>query len=89
MPDFYTTWYFCDQLVYIRIHVFTVPVQPATVLRMRVSAFKGNKVHLPQKPCAHCQRPMSWRKSWAKNWAEVLYCSDKCRADAKRVRGTS
>jgi hypothetical protein len=42
------------------------------------------KQHLPEKPCVHCQRPMVWRKSWAKNWDEVKYCSDRCRAEAKR-----
>jgi len=41
--------------------------------------FKGNKAHLPSKPCAVCGRPMSWRKAWAKNWESVLYCSDACR----------
>lgn len=45
--------------------------------------FKGNKQSLPSKPCAVCGRPMSWRKAWAKNWAEVLYCSDACRAKKK------
>jgi hypothetical protein len=44
------------------------------------TAFKGNKQGLPQKPCAVCARPMTWRKSWAKNWDSVLYCSDRCRA---------
>ena len=42
--------------------------------------FKGNKAHLPSKPCVVCGRPMSWRKAWAKNWDEVKYCSDACRA---------
>ena len=41
--------------------------------------FKGNKAHLPSKPCVVCGRPMSWRKAWAKNWNEVRYCSDACR----------
>jgi len=41
--------------------------------------FKGNKAHLPSKPCAVCGRPMSWRKAWARNWDAVLYCSDACR----------
>jgi hypothetical protein len=41
--------------------------------------FKGNKAALPSKPCAHCGRPMSWRKAWARNWDEVKYCSDACR----------
>jgi hypothetical protein len=26
---------------------------------------------------------MSWRKAWAKNWAEVKYCSEACRQQAK------
>ena len=26
--------------------------------------FKGNKAALPTKLCAHCGRPMSWRKTW-------------------------
>jgi len=30
---------------------------------------KGNKSYLPQKPCAVCGKPMTWRKKWAKNWA--------------------
>ena len=42
--------------------------------------FKGNKAHLPSKPCQQCGRPMSWRKAWAKNWDEVKYCSGACRA---------
>ena len=46
--------------------------------------FKGNKQSLPSKLCAQCGRPMQWRKAWAKNWAEVLYCSDACRALRKR-----
>lgn len=49
-------------------------------------AFKGNKRALPQKPCAVCGRPMSWRKAWAKNWAEVRYCSEACRS-RKRLAG--
>lgn len=46
----------------------------------KASGFKGNKQDLPQKPCAVCGRPMSWRKSWAKNWDSVLYCSERCRS---------
>ena len=41
--------------------------------------FKGNKTHLPSKPCVTCGRPMSWRKAWAKNWEQVRHCSDACR----------
>lgn len=34
---------------------------------------------LPQKICATCQKPYSWRKKWEKNWDEVRYCSERCR----------
>jgi hypothetical protein len=44
------------------------------------SDFKGNKAHLPSKPCLVCGRPMSWGKAWARNWDEVKYCSGACRA---------
>jgi hypothetical protein len=43
------------------------------------TSFKGNKQHLPSKPCAVCGRDMTWRKAWAKTWDSVLYCSDACR----------
>ncbi|CDS53923.1 hypothetical protein [Polaromonas sp. CG9_12] len=42
--------------------------------------FKGNKQALPHKLCAVCGRTMTWCKAWAKNWADVLDCSDACRA---------
>jgi hypothetical protein len=32
---------------------------------------------------------MSWRKSWAKNWDQVLYCSDRCRADKPKSANAS
>jgi hypothetical protein len=41
--------------------------------------FKGNKQHLPSKPCVACGRPMTWRKRWARTWEDVKYCSDACR----------
>ncbi|WP_193227856.1 DUF2256 domain-containing protein [Aureimonas psammosilenae] len=44
------------------------------------------KGDLPVKPCRHCGRPMVWRKSWRANWDEVLYCSERCRKDAKSTR---
>jgi len=37
------------------------------------------KQDLPQKLCAVCGLPFTWRKKWEKVWAEVKYCSDKCR----------
>lgn len=45
--------------------------------------FKGNKAHLPSKPCQHCGRPMTWRRKWAKTWDEVRWCSERCRREAR------
>ena len=42
------------------------------------------KFDLPEKTCATCGKPFTWRKKWEKVWDEVKYCSDRCRADAKR-----
>ncbi|WP_425413929.1 DUF2256 domain-containing protein [Rubellimicrobium thermophilum] len=42
------------------------------------------KADLPRKTCASCGRPMVWRRAWAKVWDEVRYCSDRCRAAARR-----
>jgi hypothetical protein len=40
----------------------------------------GVKQHdLPEKICATCGRPFTWRKSLASNWEQVKYCSDACR----------
>ena len=44
------------------------------------------KADLPTRTCIHCQRPFTWRKRWERVWEEVLYCSDRCRAEAKRAR---
>ena len=44
------------------------------------------KGDLPVKACAQCQRPFTWRKKWEKVWDEVLYCSDRCRGEAKAAR---
>ncbi|MDX1676702.1 DUF2256 domain-containing protein [Arsukibacterium sp.] len=38
-----------------------------------------HKPLLPQKICACCQRPFSWRKKWQLNWDNVIYCSQRCR----------
>jgi hypothetical protein len=37
------------------------------------------KSDLPQKTCATCGRPFSWRKKWKKVWDDVRYCSQRCR----------
>lgn len=38
------------------------------------------KSELPEKICAACMRPFSWRKKWERDWENVRFCSDKCRA---------
>jgi hypothetical protein len=43
------------------------------------------KSDLPQKTCAACGLPFTWRKKWERDWAEVRFCSDRCRkAGARR-----
>jgi hypothetical protein len=37
------------------------------------------KQHLPEKPCAACGRPFTWRKKWERVWEDVKFCSDRCR----------
>lgn len=46
------------------------------------------KADLPEKPCAQCGRPFSWRKKWARAWEEVRFCSDRCKGEAKRASGS-
>ncbi|TNC53050.1 DUF2256 domain-containing protein [Rubellimicrobium rubrum] len=43
------------------------------------------KADLPTKTCPVCGRPFTWRKAWAKVWDEVVYCSDRCRGERRRV----
>ncbi|WP_135212100.1 DUF2256 domain-containing protein [Vitreimonas flagellata] len=38
-----------------------------------------DKANLPQKTCATCGRPFSWRKKWARDWDAIKYCSQRCR----------
>ncbi len=42
------------------------------------------KSNLPQKDCAHCSRPFTWRKKWERDWDQVKFCSDRCRAESKK-----
>jgi len=44
------------------------------------------KADLPTKMCPVCKRPFAWRKKWERVWDEVIYCSDRCRMDAKGGR---
>jgi hypothetical protein len=41
------------------------------------------KQDLPKKLCPVCQRPFAWRKKWERCWEEVIYCSQRCRREAK------
>jgi len=41
------------------------------------------KSDLPTKICPVCGRPFAWRKKWADVWDQVIYCSQRCRGDAK------
>lgn len=53
-------------------------------MKQKPSNEKGFKSHLPTKTCPICNRLFSWRKKWRLNWDSVVYCSDRCRKDAKR-----
>jgi hypothetical protein len=44
------------------------------------------KPHLPEKRCAACGRPFTWRKKWERVWDEVKYCSDRCRMTKGKAR---
>ncbi|WP_145447792.1 DUF2256 domain-containing protein [Gimesia panareensis] len=43
------------------------------------------KSELPEKRCAACGRPFTWRKKWARVWEEVRYCSTRCRRNRKQA----
>ncbi len=51
------------------------------------------KGDLPQKTCAACGRPFTWRRKWARDWESVRFCSDRCRgagaADGKQPDKTT
>jgi len=57
---------------------FFLPLHEARVMG-KSPGHKGNKQELPQKICATCEKPFTWRKKWARNWEEVKYCSERCR----------
>lgn len=46
---------------------------------------KIKKEFLPQRICAVCKKPFSWRKKWERVWDEVKFCSDKCRMNKKTI----
>lgn len=43
------------------------------------------KEHLPEKVCAVCHRPFTWRKKWEKVWDEVQTCSKSCQAQRRKM----
>ena len=43
------------------------------------------KHDLPNKICAICNRPFTWRKKWRLNWESVKYCSKKCANLSKNI----
>ncbi|NCA11841.1 DUF2256 domain-containing protein [bacterium] len=45
----------------------------------RQDRLSRSKATLPQKTCAACGRPFTWRKKWERCWDQVRYCSDRCR----------
>ncbi|MEL6591159.1 MAG: DUF2256 domain-containing protein [Bacteroidota bacterium] len=47
------------------------------------------KQHLPQKICAVCGLPFTWRKKWARNWDEVKYCSERCRRNRSKAKAAN
>ncbi|GFR41569.1 hypothetical protein Agub_g2289, partial [Astrephomene gubernaculifera] len=56
--------------------------------RLYVEAKKGAnrgksvaKENLPNKICATCGLPFTWRKKWKDVWEEVRYCSERCRGN--------
>ncbi|MBY6351175.1 DUF2256 and DUF3253 domain-containing protein [Rhodococcus corynebacterioides] len=50
---------------------------------------KRETTTVPEKTCAVCGRRIEWRKKWERDWDSVKYCSDSCRADARRVLGSA
>ncbi len=38
-----------------------------------------NRKPVPEKLCATCKMPFSWRKKWERSWEQVKYCSERCR----------
>ncbi|MGF1606084.1 MAG: DUF2256 domain-containing protein [Rhodothalassiaceae bacterium] len=39
----------------------------------------NRRTPVPQKICAVCGRPFTWRRKWARDWDRVRYCSERCR----------
>lgn len=44
----------------------------------------STRSNLPDKACAVCGRPITWRKKWERCWDEIRLCSTACRSAEKR-----
>lgn len=47
------------------------------------------KGDLPKKSCTVCARPFAWRRKWREVWETRETCSDRCRDEARRLRGSA
>jgi hypothetical protein len=45
------------------------------------------KGDLPEKVCATCGRPFTWRRKWARNWEDVRHCSARCKRNKSTRQG--
>ncbi len=59
----------------------TTPVRVRGVYTFAVRGVK--KENLPEKTCPVCGLPFRWRKKWSRDWDSVVYCSRRCRSEAK------
>ncbi|WP_141321880.1 DUF2256 domain-containing protein [Halomonas halmophila] len=41
------------------------------------------KPHLPTRICSVCEKSFAWRRKWARDWGNVIYCSQRCRRQAR------
>jgi hypothetical protein len=58
------------------------------LFNMRRNNKTVHKENLPEKMCARCERPFTWRKRWENCWDAVRYCSKACRRKrSERVDG--
>ncbi|MBA2374747.1 MAG: DUF2256 domain-containing protein [Actinomycetota bacterium] len=46
----------------------------------------AGKRDLPEKVCPVCGLSFAWRKKWERDWESVVYCSKRCRMEAKGGR---
>ncbi|MEC7501749.1 MAG: DUF2256 domain-containing protein [Planctomycetota bacterium] len=41
------------------------------------------KSQKPEKVCATCGKPFTWRKKWSRCWNEVRFCSKRCKKNRR------